>query len=196
LSQNIEIEFKNMLNKEEYDKLICYFNIEAKDFFTQENHYFDTPDFALKHQKSALRIRQKGDQFEMTLKQPIEEGLLETNQIITKEEASKAFSQHTLPGGVIQNQLSKMDISLAKLRYFGALTTKRVEFRYENGLLVLDHSYYLNKEDYEVEYEVDNYQLGQQLFYQFLHQHGIPLRESENKIQRFYHQKYQGDFLS
>jgi uncharacterized protein YjbK len=190
MSQNIEIEFKNMLTKEEYENLITFFSIKEDDIFTQENHYFDTPDFALKEQESALRIRKRGNKYEMTLKQPAIEGLLETNQVLSKKEASNAITQGFLPSGIIQNLISKMNISFSNLIYFGSLTTKRVEFTFENGLLVLDHSYYLNKEDYEVEYEVESYQRGKQIFLQLLKQHGIPNRESENKIRRFYHQKY------
>lgn len=191
MSQNIEIEFKNMLNKKEYERLITFFSIKEDDIFTQENHYFDTNDFALKEQGSALRIRKKGNNYEMTLKQPAMEGLLETNQILSKEMATAAFSLGLLPSGSIKRLISKMNIPFSKLTYFGSLQTKRVEFTYEKGLLVLDHSYYLNKEDYEVEYEVENYQYGKQLFLKFLEQHGIPNRETENKIRRFYHQKYE-----
>ncbi|WML43394.1 CYTH domain-containing protein [Neobacillus sp. PS3-40] len=186
LSQNIEIEFKNLLIKEEYERLISFFSLPEDAFFTQENHYFDTSTFDLKEQNSALRIRQKGNHFEMTLKQPATDGLLETNQILSKEEASIAFSKGILPVGMIQNLVSKMEIPFSNLMYFGSLTTKRAEFNYENGLLVLDYSSYLNKEDYEVEYEVENYQRGKQLFLQFLNQHGIPQRETKNKIVRFY----------
>jgi uncharacterized protein YjbK len=191
LSQNIEIEFKNLLNKKEYEELIRFFSIKENEFFTQENHYFDTADFALKEQGSALRIRQKDDQYEMTLKQPFQNGLLETNQILSSEEASISFSQGKLPSGLIQDLISKMGISFTSIGYFGSLKTKRVEFSYENGLLVLDHSYYLNKDDYEVEYEVENYEIGKQLFFQLLSRCGIPKRETANKIQRFYQQKYQ-----
>ena len=56
--------------------------------------------------------------------------------------------------------------------------------------MVFDHSYYLNKEDFEVEYEVENFEHGQQIFLQWLEQHRIPERKTENKIKRFYQQKY------
>ena len=83
LSQNLEIEFKNMLTKEEYESVIKTFHIHESSIYTQENHYFDTADFDLKEKSSALRIRQKDGKFEMTLKQPCKEGLLETNQALT-----------------------------------------------------------------------------------------------------------------
>ena len=70
MSQNIEIEFKNMLTSEEFLQLKLHFNIDQNKFKKQVNHYFDTPSFSLKSLNSALRIREKGTQFEMTLKQP------------------------------------------------------------------------------------------------------------------------------
>ncbi len=190
MSQNLEIEFKNMLTKEEYQRLIQYFHIPETQFFTQENYYFDTPDFQLKEHSAALRIRQKGSEYEMTLKQPAKDGLLETNQLISLQEAADAIETSQFPNGIIQSKIDEMGSIFSKIVYFGSLTTKRAEIHFKDGLLVFDHSYYLNQEDFELEYEVDNYQKGQQIFLQFLQEHHIPERETVNKIRRFYQQKY------
>ncbi|MDQ6596563.1 CYTH domain-containing protein [Bacillus salipaludis] len=187
--QNIEIEFKNMLTKEEYELLLIKFTTVESKLITQENHYFDTKDFALKNEQSALRIRQKGQQFEMTLKQPANIGLLETTQNLTEAEATLSIQEGKLPSGAIKEIISKMDIVFSKLSYFGSLKTNRAEMNYKGGILVLDHSLYLNKEDYELEYEVENEQLGQKIFEELLNQYNIPHRKTENKIQRFYNQK-------
>jgi uncharacterized protein YjbK len=190
LSQNIEIEFKNLLSMEEYIKLLNEFNINEKQIFSQENHYFDTVDFALKEKGAALRIRQKKDFFEMTLKQPANIGLLESNQLISPEEADAAIHSGKLPSGMIRSMIEEMGIPIIKIEYFGSLLTKRTEFTYKQGLLVLDHSYYLNKEDFEVEYEVEHFGLGQETFKEFLALYGIPSRKTDNKIRRFYNQKF------
>lgn len=190
MSQNIEIEFKNMLTRQEYEKLLKAFNINENQIFSQENHYFDTVDFALKERGSALRIRKKGTGFELTLKQPAEVGLLESNQNITAEEASKAQQLGILPSGLISNLLENIEIPISQLKYFGSLTTNRVELPYKNGVLVLDHSIYLKTEDYEIEYEVENFQKGQEIFNTLLIQYEIPYRKTDNKIRRFYQQKY------
>ena len=50
MSQNIEIEFKNMLTKEEFIQKKSDFQVKSSDFVKQENDYFDTLDFALKKQ--------------------------------------------------------------------------------------------------------------------------------------------------
>ncbi|WP_342430265.1 CYTH domain-containing protein [Neobacillus sp. FSL H8-0543] len=189
MSETIEIEFKNMLTKSEYEKLLDTFKITETQIFSQENHYFDTPDFALKHKESALRIRVKENIYEMTLKQPHQIGLLETTQILNEEEFSAAIKNGILPRGIIYDRLTSMAVSFTDVEYFGSLVTKRVEIPYKNGLLVFDHSLYLNKEDYELEYEAQDYHLGQQIFLELLNQHTIPQRTTENKIRRFYRHK-------
>jgi uncharacterized protein YjbK len=189
LSQNLEIEFKNMLTKNEYQMLIDFFQIGDEKIISQENHYFDTPSFLLKENSSALRIRQKGGKFEMTLKQPYQDGLLETNQHLSQEEATLAIQTGKLPDGKIKELVTNMNISFTEIAYFGSLVTKRAEIKYREGLLVFDHSYYLNKEDFELEYEVENYHQGKQIFFEFLEQHNIPQRKTDNKIKRFYLQK-------
>ncbi|MDR7239851.1 CYTH domain-containing protein [Neobacillus drentensis] len=190
MTQNIEIEFKNMLTKIEYESFLKYFKISQSQIFSQENHYFDTPDFALKSNDSALRIRKKGGTYEMTLKQPADVGLLETNQVIGEEEVIMAIHQGILPTGIIQPLIEDYQISFSTIEYFGSLITERVELEYKQGLLVLDHSIYLSKEDYELEYEVEDYQIGEKIFLELLKQFKIPSRKTENKIVRFYKQKF------
>ncbi|MEH7094036.1 CYTH domain-containing protein [Neobacillus vireti] len=189
MSQNIEIEFKNLLTKAEYERILVAFNITDNQIFTQENLYFDTADFALKNIKCALRIRKKGTDYVMTLKQPREIGLLETNQRLTIEEASAAIHNGSLPGGQIKQLIEENNIPFAKIEYFGSLVTNRAEIVYENGLLVLDHSIYLQHEDYEIEYEVKDYQEGLINFHALLNRFKIPERHTDNKVQRFYNQK-------
>lgn len=189
MSETIEIEFKNLLTKAEYEKLLKAFKVKVEQIISQTNHYFDTPDFTLKDLGSALRIREKNDHYEMTLKQPADVGLLETTQYLSKDEFLAAIKNGILPKGILHKRLEQLDISFVLLEYFGSLTTKRAEFPYKEGLLVLDHSLYLDTEDYEVEYEVEDFQRGQLAFKELLEQYRIPLRKTPNKIARFYQKK-------
>ncbi|MBS8263111.1 CYTH domain-containing protein [Mesobacillus boroniphilus] len=190
MSQNIEIEFKNMLTEEEFHFLEKYFKIEPEQFKKQINHYFDTNSFTLKDHGSALRIREKESQFEMTLKQPAELGLLETNQMITTSQTEEALSTGKLPEGEVKDAVGSLIEDTEPLQYFGSLTTVRAEVEYKEGLLVLDHSYYLNAEDYELEYEVTNESAGYKVFTKLLEDLKIPIRPTDNKIKRFYAAKY------
>ena len=189
-NQNIEIEFKNMLTKEEYDLLLTHFQFQKTDFFEQENHYFDTKDFALKTNNSALRIRKKNEAYELTLKQPHPDGLLETNKILSKEESDDIFATGKINDAQISALLIHMNVDPAAILYFGSLRTIRAEKQIGNGLLVLDHSFYLKKEDYELEYEVSNWELGKNSFIKILSSLNIPIRKTKNKVRRFYEEKY------
>ena len=190
MSQNIEIEFKNMLTNEEFVRLKKHFNIDQTQFKKQVNHYFDTPSFSLKATGSALRIREKGTQFEMTLKQPAEQGLLETNQSLDREQAENILKSGNFLDGEVKDAINNMIEDADSLEYFGSLTTDRAEFEYKGGLLVLDHSYYLNTEDYELEYEVTDETEGFKIFSELLDELKIPVRTTDNKIKRFYAKKY------
>ena len=159
-------------------------------FKIQINHYFDTPSFSLKENGSALRIREKGNEFEMTLKQPAVQGLLETNQLLSGDQAKKILKSGKILEGQVKDAISKMIQDVDSLLYFGSLTTERAEFDYKEGLLVLDHSYYLNTEDFELEYEVTDEAEGFEIFSALLEELKIPVRMTDNKIKRFYSKKY------
>ncbi|WP_394583311.1 CYTH domain-containing protein [Cytobacillus firmus] len=189
-NKNIEIEFKNMITTDEFTALMNFLNLRSEDFSEQENHYFDTPDFLLKEKGSALRIRQKYGSFELTLKQPHPEGLLETNEDLSESEAAEMIKNGKIPREQIKKSLEELGIKTDNLRYFGSLTTKRAEKEYNKGLAVLDHSRYLNKEDFEIEFEVDDRKEGKMVFLNLLQQLNIPVRKTENKIKRFYNEKY------
>lgn len=189
MSQTIEIEFKNLLSREEFDRMVSFFQLHDDQFIKQINHYFDTKSFALKNKGCALRIREKDSQYEMTLKQPHSDGLLETNQTITAQEAQAFINGGPLKNGAVKSQITTLGIDYTEFVYFGTLTTERAEWDYQNGLLVLDKSTYLNTEDYEVEYEVIKREDGLPIFVALLSQLKIPVRQTKNKIQRFYEQK-------
>ena len=92
--------------------------------------------------------------------------------------------------GEVKEIITKMIEDADTLQYFGSLTTNRAEFNYKDGLLVLDHSDYLNTEDYEIEYEVPDEAEGFKVFSELLSELKIPVRSTDNKIKRFYSKKY------
>jgi uncharacterized protein YjbK len=190
MSQEIEIEFKNLLTELEFQKIKTAFHIKDHEFIKQENHYFDTPQFSLKELGAALRIRKKQEHYVMTLKEPAKIGLLETHQTITKEAATEMIKTGQLLAGQIVDQLRKLGIDDKSITYFGTLTTMRAEKNHRNGLLVLDHSRYLTVEDFELEYEVQDEATGKVTFQEILNELEIPIRHTKNKIRRFYEQKY------
>lgn len=188
LSTNNEIEFKQLLSQTEYQQIYdTYFKGIIP--FSQTNYYIDTPDFQLKAHKSALRIRVKADYNEMTLKVPAEVGLMEYNfETSIVPQLDKVITPDSIPPDIIE-QLKQMDITLDELTILGALTTNRVESKVSDNLLVLDHSSYLDQEDYELEYEVSDYDQGLQNFKSLLEQFNIQHQTPDNKVQRFFSRK-------
>ena len=190
MHQEIEIEFKNLLTKDEYDMLIISFNLTEKEKALQTNHYFDTSAMALKENHSALRVRKKGTSYTLTLKQPHEDALLETHQKCSENEFSRAIEEGVLPVGPVLKQINQLlNTRPDTYSYLGELTTERIELKLDEGLLVLDKSSYFNHSDYELEFEVTDRHEGKAAFDQLLHTHSIPKRETKNKIQRFYEEK-------
>ncbi|HEK9103528.1 CYTH domain-containing protein [Bacillus pfraonensis] len=184
MTQEIEIEFKNMVTQEEFQTLCDAFSIQS--FAQQVNHYFETPHFSLKAAGSALRIRHKSGAYTLTLKQPAEIGLLETHQSVTEEEAQQMMKTNQLIAGPVLDQLHTMQIPVSTLAYMGSLTTERAEITFEGGTLVFDHSFYYNHDDYELEYEVQDEAVGKVNFLNLLNKYHIPVRHTKNKVQRFF----------
>jgi len=185
MTKELEIEFKNMLTKKEYRRLLEDFAAFHNGPVTQHNHYFDTVDLQLKEQLSALRIRNKSGRFECTLKIPAAVGHYEITDKLTKEQARRMLELETFEAAEVSAALLELNIPLTALKRIGTLTTHRVEFDYLEGLLVIDHSEYNGQEDFELEFEVADAQSGQENFQNFLKQQDIPNRPAKKKIARF-----------
>ena len=184
MATNLEIEFKNMLTEQEYQQLLYKFSINEEQLWTQKNVYFDTPTGQLKKLEAALRIRVKNSTYELTLKTKQAVGLLETNQMITKQDYQALKYDKVLVKGPVYEALQSLSVDVNHLLVITDLTTKRAEVPYKEGLLVLDKSFYSDVIDYELEYEVTDYEVGLRHFNDLLKQYHIPTRETENKIKR------------
>ncbi|WP_225744363.1 CYTH domain-containing protein [Marinilactibacillus sp. Marseille-P9653] len=186
MSQNVEIEYKNLLTELEYEKLIKAFEINKAESFTQENIYFDSKEMVLKENQLALRIRIKDDVAEMTLKSPHEGHLLETNESLTIERA-RALVEKTViyPTGQIADLLASYGIdSMTPLYIIAQLRTQRLEKKVHSCLIVLDKSWYGDQIDYELEIESTTSTEGKQFIKNLLTQYDIPERDTPNKISR------------
>ncbi|WP_163972044.1 CYTH domain-containing protein [Oceanobacillus halotolerans] len=185
MTQEIEIEYKNLLSKGEFQLIKTHFSFPQQGT-SQTNYYFETKDFALKKHGCALRIRKKGDLYTLTLKEPHAEGLLETHDIISEDIATKWLHGMIIPQPNTSKQLASKDITGDDLVYFGNLTTTRRELSYQDALLVLDYNTYHDKTDYELEVEAPSSKIGERVFQSILDQFSIPKRSTPNKIERFF----------
>jgi uncharacterized protein YjbK len=186
MPQEIEIEFKNLLTEAEFEKLYTIFEMEKETEILQVNHYFETKDFQLKQHGAALRIREKKGEYQSTLKQPYEDGLLETHDYLTAEQANAWINGEITLGPEIRKQLQELGISTEELAYGGRLKTNRRETAYHETTIVLDRSEYGDTIDYELELEAKSFAHGQSVFQTILTDNDITKRKTPNKIQRFY----------
>ena len=178
---HLEIEYKTLLDKEEYQSLLSLF--ADTELVVQTNHYIDTPDQLIRKEKMALRVRTFTDQAELTLKVPETVGHFEYNQALSPEETKEILQQQQFPDGEIKNLLESKGIPVEQLAVWGSLTTERFEKETAAGLVALDHSLYLDTEDYELEIEVETAE-QEENFHQFISDHGIVYKAAKNKIAR------------
>ncbi len=186
MSQEIEIEFKNLLTQTEYEQLTEELPFDTDNRFTQTNYYFETEEFDLRERGCALRIRKKKDSWTATLKEPHVDGLLETHDTLTEEDVRAWMNDTPSPAPNIDLRLKNMGLSFSDVQFKGALITERMEVPYKDTLLVLDRSHYNQQTDYELELEAKEKEHGEHIFNEILEQYSIPKRETPNKIQRFF----------
>lgn len=181
----LEIEFKNLLNENEYSTLYDTF-FKRVPGQSLVNYYIDTPDLELRRNTLLLRVRKDDGKQVMTLKAPTEKGVLEFHAEVDYDlDSRKDVAQAEVPD-VIADELEKRHIGIADLKIYGSLATERHETEYEGGLLVLDKSSYLGSTDFEIEYEVSDYDEGETIFNRLMADHDISRRGEVTKSERFY----------
>jgi|SRR5699024_2263569 len=185
MSQEIEIEFKTMLTKEEFELLRNRLPFPEQPI-VQINHYFETELFALKDYRSALRIREKNNHFTLTLKEPHHEGILETHDSLSEFDANQWLKGHPTTPNHVMSRLDALSINVTDLRYYGSLQTKR--FTYQDGKIdyMLDESQYHDMIDYELEIEAPSKDEGLQALRTLLQEQTLKYREAQPKIARFF----------
>lgn len=179
MKTSLEIEFKTEISEEIYEKLLNKYLLKDKTFI-QINHYFDTENKDVIGQKNILRIRQKGEQYKITKKEPSINGTIETHIKLTAEEAKKILEKG-------------FDANIINLPYFvkkiAELKTERVTMPYLDGIIFLDKNTYYDNVDYEIEYEVKEIKQGEIDFNTFLKENNIPFIPMISKTKRAYQSK-------
>ncbi|WP_225986177.1 CYTH domain-containing protein [Psychrobacillus glaciei] len=181
-----EIEFKNLLTKDEFQQLVTYFEIKPSDFQTQTNYYFDTPGHYFKEKNMGFRLRVLPSRNELTLKVPEQEHIMiETTQLLSNVEKDAILTNLQFPTVPFLEQIKKEE----PLECFGSIQTHRAQLNYENGILFFDHSIYSQTEDFELEYESKDVENGQKVFIHLLKTLHIPVRHANKKIARLVNYK-------
>ncbi|MGT2928908.1 CYTH domain-containing protein [Streptococcus dentasini] len=180
---HLEIEYKTMLNKAEFQRMEALFSHILP--ITQTNYYFDTDNFTMRQKRLSLRIRTFDKRAEMTLKIPEPVGTLEHNLDLSREQARTIIESCDFPDNAIKDLLIQHGINCGQLKNLGHLTTIRREKETPIGLMALDKNNYSGRIDYELELEVKEAQQGKADFETFLAEHGIDLKYAKSKVARF-----------
>ena len=183
MSSNIEIEAKVLLLKDEYNAIIEKLNLQKYRKIKQTNHYIDTPDRYLKKNGIALRIREKDEEFELTLKTPLSEGLLEKNENISWRDFENLSERQIFPDGNIRKFLLILGVKVSDLKVLTSLCTERIHVEFEGFGLALDKNIYSNIVDYELEVESSSIERAQQEIENILNECGIK-NFSFNKVSK------------
>lgn len=177
---NLEIEFKQLLNEQQFYQILEDYSAYHQKTYYQTNYYLTHP--ILERKKMSLRVRQKNDYYELTLKQPQKIGLLETNIDISQNQFNRIMQGEFLDNEIFEN-LQRMDVTYLESDLY--LTTRRCDIILPEGLLSIDENEYMGKIDYELELEVDQYDKGARFFKKLLEKYDIEYQENcDSKIKR------------
>lgn len=176
MKENIEIEYKIILTKAEFEALCSFY--PQLDFKTQINTYYDTPSMQLKNKHCAMRIREKQDTFLFTLKSPSPTGLLE-HELYLNENSEKALH---IPE--IQSLLNNLGIT-EEVHALASCQTDRAVLITPDAEICFDVNHYNGIIDYEIEYEYLNDHDGITVFNELLSKIGMNYKENgKSKIAR------------
>ncbi len=159
----VENELKILITEELYQDIFRQAFQHGAKTMVQTNHYFDTSDFYVTGEKMSLRIREKNNEYMLTLKV----GRKKAGQFQSSDEYNKALENEQALSVIhgmqpIESLLNDFPLKNVirkerALLYKGYMVTKRTSYMPVEGLnpLELDQNVYLGMQDYELEWEYD-----------------------------------------
>lgn len=179
MSNDMEIEAKMLLSEEEYNKLVLHILKKHPRVMDQTNYYLDTHDYKLRKYGLGLRIREKNNSYELTLKAPLSEGLLEKTSPLTVKQFNNILNGKIETNDTIEF-LKILGFEISDIAVICSLNTYRIELDYEDGVLCLDKNKYADQLDYEIEMESDSMQNAINKMKQFLEEAHVTFHELNN----------------
>lgn len=177
-------EFKTLLTKSEYDRILR--TVDKKDGNTQTDYYFDTKRFTLKASETELRVKEK-DSLLLRVERKRGYNKIRIEEEITREQFDDFKKTGVIPVQKIANEISDI-VKDQKIINFLSLSTYRVSFSYKGnkGKISIDKCKYLDKVDYELEFEAPNREAGKNDFVSIIKEYNITYKKSQVKIKRAY----------
>ena len=182
--REIEIEFKNLLTKDQYTSLFEKYDLKNSEEIINKNFYYDDADESFKKIGAALRIRYTNKKTEMTLKVKGETQNVEINVPLDERYPKEPTVLPILPNEIIA-ELERMNVKIKTPMLIQKIETLRHEITLEEGLLVLDDTTFINDVvDYELEFETKDYETGLIAFEKLLEKNNIDKNPAKPKIAR------------
>ena len=182
--REIEIEFKNLLTKDQYASLFEKYDLKNSEEIINKNFYYDDADESFKKIRAALRIRYTNKKTEMTLKVKGETQNIEINVPLDERYPKEPTVLPILPNEIIA-ELERMNVKIKTPMLIQKIETLRHEVILEEGLLVLDETTFINDiVDYELEFETKDYEAGLVAFEKLLEENNIDKNPAKPKIAR------------
>ena len=182
--REIEIEFKNLLTKDQYSSLFEKYDLKNSEEIINKNFYYDDADESFKKIGAALRIRYTNKKTEMTLKVKGETQNVEINVPLDERYPKEPTVLPILPNEIIA-ELERMNVKIKTPMLIQKIETLRHEIALEAGLLVLDETTFINDIiDYELEFETKDYETGLVAFEKLLEENNIDKNPAKPKIAR------------
>ena len=180
MAKNIEIEAKGLLDKDEYELIFHKLSLKP---YVQINYYIKNDHFDFK--QYGLRIRFKDNKYELTLKDRIDDGYIEINQMINEQEFLDMKNKNLFPLGEVNSYLQNKNISTNDLYIFASAKTERIDIHYHTSLISIDKTTIFDHIDYEIECENTNIKKAKDDIISFLDQFSIKYKENKtSKLKR------------
>ena len=182
--REIEIEFKNLLTKGQYETLYKKYSLNNSEEIINKNFYYDDADESFKKIGAALRIRYTNKKTEMTLKIKGKTQNIEINVPLDERYPKEPTVLPILPNEII-SELERINVKIKTPMLIQKIETLRHEVTLEEGLLVLDKTIFINDiVDYELEFETKDYETGLAAFEKLLEENNIDKNPAKPKIAR------------
>ena len=182
MNELLEIEYKMLLDKDIFYKILDDYKDDIYHQYIQTNYYLTNT--SLKEKKYMLRIREKENKCEMTLKRPHLNHSLETNISISLKDKNNILNGHMIDNEIM-NILKDENIDISTLKNEISLTTHRYDIILKEGTLSLDINTYNNITDYEIEFEVSDEKTGYDKFLSLIKPYNLTyIKNNKSKIKR------------
>lgn len=180
--EQIEIEFKILVTEKIYQQIKKDYQKAVCQTYIQTNFYLMHPQLEKRHYM--LRIREKNNSYELTLKRPHHVGHKEMN-IDIDEKIKNMIFHHQKVDNTIFDILKEQNIDYRELDCSHFLKTTRTDILFNEGTLSLDKNEYNGIIDYEIEFEVHDPEIGKKKFLDIIQPYHLQYTKNcESKIKR------------